>query len=93
MSAKKDTYNAKKDNLNYSIVLEDHQLNLENPLKIHRNWRNPEQTSILCFQKSIEIGYCHKGRGVNIVGDHIIPLSAGDFLIIPKGVNHWQISN
>ena len=93
MSAKKDTYDAKKDNFSYSVVLEDHLLNLKNPLKVYRNWKNPEQTSVLHFHHSIEIGYCHKGTGVNIVANHIVPFSAGDFCIIPKGVSHWQLSN
>ena len=55
MSAKKDTYDAKKDNLSCSVVLEDHLLNLKNPLKVYRNCKNPEQTSVLHFYHSIEI--------------------------------------
>lgn len=93
MNTKTDNKYAKKDSFQFSVELEDHQLGENKNIKIYRNWVNPEETSKLHYHNSIEIGYCHKGTGNNIIGTKIIPFSAGDVCMIPKSVSHWQVSN
>ena len=41
----------------------------------------------------MEIGFCHKGSGINVISNQMIPFNAGDVCIIPKGVCHWQLAN
>lgn len=93
VSANPDRKYAKRDKFNYQVEFEDHYLNKESPFKIYQNWHNPEHTTKLHFHNCIEIGLCHKGTGVNVISNQIIPFNAGDVCIIPRGVCHWQLTN